>query len=110
MPSADPEIVELNLLWLIKARELARMNREKAVVVLGIDIKQLESLSMLSLGDLITMAESGVMQFQPRFRSVLFKQFIERGNSSSLSARLHTLLIDVVNSFVTPRLSFLPLT
>jgi len=93
MPSADPEIVELNLLWLIKARELARDNRETAVVLLGLDVNLLAAISRLSLGDLNTMAQSGFMQFQPRFRSALFRQLIERGSSSSLSVRLQTLLM-----------------
>jgi hypothetical protein len=93
MSRTDIDIVELNLLWLTKARELAKVNRENAVVVLGLDARLLEALSRLSLGDLTTMAESGVMQFQPRFQSVLLRRLIEPGGSPALSIRLHTLLL-----------------
>lgn len=93
MSRTDTDIVDLNLLWLTKARELARANREKAVVVLGLDARLLEALSRLSLGDLTTMAESGVMQFQPRFHSAHLRRLIEPGGSPALSVRLHTLLL-----------------
>ncbi|MCB1905462.1 MAG: flagellar transcriptional regulator FlhD [Gammaproteobacteria bacterium] len=93
MPSADPEIAELNLLWLIKARELARDNRKKAAVVLGLDARLLEAISRLSLSELNTMAQSGVMQFQPRFRSALLRRLIEQGGTPALSIRLQSLLM-----------------
>lgn len=93
MSSADPEIMELNLLWLIKARELARENREKAAVVLGLDAKLLEAISRFSLSELNTMAQSGVIEFQPRFRSSLLRRLIEQGSTPALSIRLLTLLM-----------------
>jgi len=93
MLNTDPEIMELNLLWLIKARELARENREKAAVVLGLDAKLLEAISRFSLSELNTMAQSGVIEFQPRFRSALLRRLIEQGSTPASSIRLQSLLM-----------------
>ncbi len=93
MPTADQDIVDLNLFWLIKARELAKFKRENAAVVLGLDDGLLDLFSHLSIDDLNTMAHTGVILFRPRFRSVLWRQIIERGSSPSLSVQLQTLLM-----------------
>ena len=61
MLSANQDIVDLNLFWLIKAREIARFNREKAAVVLGLDASLLDEISRLSLGDLNAMAQADVL-------------------------------------------------
>jgi hypothetical protein len=92
MLSANQDIVDLNLLWLLKAREVARSNRKKAAVVLGLDARLLEEISQLSLGDLDTMAHAGVLLFRPRFRPGLWRRMIERTHSPSLAVRLQTLL------------------
>ncbi len=92
MLSANQDIVDLNLLWLMKAREIARFNREKAVVVLGLDASLVDEISQLSLGDLDTMAHAGVILFRPRFRLGLWRKLIEQARSPSLSVRLQTLL------------------
>jgi len=93
MRSANQDIVDLNLLWLIKAREIARFNRTKAAVVLGLDASLLDEISQMSIGDLNTLAHAGVMLFRPRFRSVLWRQMIKRAHSPSLSVRFHALLM-----------------
>ncbi len=93
MLSANQDIVDLNLFWLIKAREIARFNREKAAVVLGLDARLLEEIAQLSLGDLNTMAQADVLLFRPRFRPVLWRQMIERVHSPTPSVRLQTLLM-----------------
>jgi len=93
MPTADQDIVDLNLIWLVKARELARSNRTKAVVMLGLDTRLVDEFSRLSIGDMNTMAHAGVMLFRPRFRSILWRQMIERGRSPTVSIRLQTLLM-----------------
>ena len=92
MPLVDQEIVDLNLFWLVKAREFARENRQKAVVVLGLDNELADNLSSLSIDDLNRIARTGVLLFRPRFRPTLWRQLIARGSNSSLSVRLHTLL------------------
>jgi len=92
MLSANQDIVDLNLLWLLKAREIARFNREKAAVVLGLDASLVDEISQLSLGDLDTMAHAGVILFRPRFRPGLWRKLIEQAHSPSLSVRLQTLL------------------
>ena len=95
MPTADQDIVDLNFFWLIKTRDLARHNRAKAAMVLGLDAKLLDAFSRLSIGDMNTMAHAGVMLFRPRFRPVLWRKLIEPGGSPSLSVRLQTLLMAV---------------
>jgi hypothetical protein len=93
MPAADQDIVDLNLFWLIKARELARHNRKKAAVVLGVDPGLLALFSRLSIGDLNTLARAGVMLFRPRFRSALWRALLASAASPALSVRLHTLFL-----------------
>ena len=92
-PTTDQDIVDLNLFWLIKARELARVNREKAAVVLGVDVGLIDLFSDLSIAELNTLAQAGVLLFRPRFRSTLWRQLIEWGRSPALSVRLQTLLV-----------------
>ena len=93
MPAADLDVVDLNLLWLIKARELAESDPDKAVIVLGLDAGLVSELSTLSLGELASIASSGVLQFRPRFRSLLWQHILERRGSASISVRLQTLLM-----------------
>jgi hypothetical protein len=92
MLSANQDIVDLNLLWLLKARGIARSNRKKAAMVLGLNASLLDEISQLSLGDLNTMAHAGVLLFQPRFRPRLWRQMIEQAHSPSLAVRFQTLL------------------
>ncbi|MCB1760544.1 MAG: flagellar transcriptional regulator FlhD [Gammaproteobacteria bacterium] len=93
MPLVDREIVNLNLFWLIKARELARDNPGKAAVVLGLDAGLVNKLTALNLDDLNRIAHAGVLLFRPRFRLALWRQLINRDNTPSLSIRLQTLLM-----------------
>ena len=92
MLSANQDIVDLNLLWLLKARAIARSNRKKAAMVLGLNASLLDEISRLSLGDLNTMAHAGVLLFRPRFQSGLWRQMIEQAHSPSLAVRCQTLL------------------
>ena len=91
----DQDIVDLNLFWLVKARELARADRKKAVVVLGLDANLMNKFTLLSIDDLNTIAHAGVLLFRPRFRPTLWRQIIARGGHPSLSDRLQTLLMAV---------------
>ncbi len=92
MLSANQDIVDLNLLWLLKAQEIARSNRKKAAVMLGLNAGLLDEISQLSLGDLNTIAHAGVLLFQPRFRPGLWRRMIEQAHSPSLAVRCQTLL------------------
>ena len=92
MRSANQDIVDLNLLWLLKAREIARSNRNKAAMVVGLNASLLDEIAQLSLSDLNTMAHAGVLLFQPRFRPSLWRQLIEQAHSPSLAVRIQTLL------------------
>ncbi|MCP4287715.1 MAG: hypothetical protein GY792_25295 [Gammaproteobacteria bacterium] len=92
MLSANQDIVDLNLLWLLKAQEIARSNRKKAAVMLGLNAGLLDEISQLSLGDLNTIAHAGVLLFQPRFRPGLWRKMIEQAHSPSLVVRMQTLL------------------
>ncbi len=64
----DVEIYELNLTWLIKARELARENPILAELTMGIGDKELlTALSQLSSKDIQRIAKAGWLCFSPRF-------------------------------------------
>ena len=92
MLSANRDIADLNLLWLLEVREIARSNRIKAAMVLGLNASLLDELSQLSLGDLNRMAHAGVLLFQPRFRPGLWRKMIEQAHSPSTAVRCQTLL------------------
>ena len=92
MLSANKDIVDLNLLWLLETREIARSNRNKAAMVIGLNASLLDEISRLSLGDLNRMAHAGVLLFQPRFRPGLWRQMIEQAHSPSTAVRIQTLL------------------
>ena len=93
--TTDQDINDLNLFWLLKTRDLARQNRVKASVVLGLDISLVDEFARLSIGDMNTMAQAGVMLFCPRFRLVLWRELAKCRGAPSLSVRLHTLLSGV---------------
>ena len=93
MQAKDQDIVDLNLSWLLKARQCARFNREKATVILGLEKDVTDRVSRLSIGDLNAIARSGVMVFQPRFHSMFWREITESGNASSLAVRVHMLLM-----------------
>ncbi|MCB1831220.1 MAG: flagellar transcriptional regulator FlhD, partial [Gammaproteobacteria bacterium] len=52
MSASDPDIIDLNLSWLFKAREMARSNQETAAVVLGLDQAVVIHIARLSLQDM----------------------------------------------------------
>jgi len=63
----DEELYELNLTWLIKARELARENSILAELTMGIgEDKMRIALSQLSIEDIQHIAQSGWLCFSPR--------------------------------------------
>ncbi|MFA5922571.1 MAG: DUF4325 domain-containing protein [Methylococcaceae bacterium] len=64
----DEEIYELNLAWLIKAREFTRENSILAELMLGITEEEMRSaISKLSIEDIQHIAQSGWLCFSPRF-------------------------------------------
>lgn len=68
MQTPDQDIVDLNLAWLITAREMTRTNRDKATIVLGLDEVEMAWLSQVSLDELFAIARSGIMVLRPRFQ------------------------------------------
>ena len=83
----DADINELNLAWLIKARELARENPLLAELTMGISDEALRSaISQLSIEDIRHIAQSGWLCFSPRFTT----NFIQ-----TMSTRQHE-VIDVL--------------
>ena len=89
----DIEIYELNLAWLIKARELARENPILAEVTMGIgDIEMGSALSQLSIKDIQRIAQSGWLCFSPRFTT----HFIQ--NIHAQSHEVVDVLLGLLNS------------
>lgn len=89
----DIEIYELNLAWLIKARELARENPILAEVTMGIgDIEMGSALSQLSIKDIQRIAQSGWLCFSPRFTT----HFIQ--NINAQSHEVVDVLLSLLNS------------
>ncbi len=93
MQEADQDIIDLNLSWLFKARELARSNHTKAAIVLGFDETVAKRISRLSIDELRSIARSGVMLFQPRFHQKFWGEIFEDDHRTSLSIRFQTLLM-----------------
>lgn len=83
----DQEIFDLNMSWLIKARELARQDATHTLLIMGIaDDEMRKALSQLSVDDMQTIARSGCLCFAPRFAT----RFIQR-----MTTRQHD-LVDMV--------------
>lgn len=93
MQEADQDIFDLNLLWLFKARELARSNQTKAAVIFGFDDIAAEKISHLSIEQLHNIARSGVMVFQSRFPPRFWHEMLEDGEGISAGIQFQTLLI-----------------
>ncbi len=83
--ASDPDFYELNVAWLIKARELAKENSLLAELTMGIGEDDMRlALTQLSIEDIRHIAQSGWLCFSPRFTT----HFIH-----SMSTQRH----DVVN-------------
>ena len=93
MPASDPDMIDLNLSWLFKAREMARLNRETAAVVLGLDPAVVVHIAGLSLQDLNAIARAKVMVFHPRFHPRFWRETIENRNWDAYSVQIQTLLM-----------------
>ena len=93
MPASDPDMIDLNLSWLFKAREMARLNRETAAVVLGLDPAVVVHIAGLSLQDLNAIASTKVMVFHPRFHPRFWGEMIENRNWGSSVVQIQTVLL-----------------
>ena len=93
MQEADQDIIDLNLSWLFKARELARSNPKKAAVIFGFDEALAEKISRLSIEELHSIARSGVLVFQPRFHPKFWHEMLEGTHGTSLGIRFQALLM-----------------
>jgi hypothetical protein len=90
---SDPDILELNLTWLFKARELAKTDRAKAGVLFGLDEGLSDVLAGASIDDLRNLAQSGLMLFRPRFRVSIWQQRCEGDARSSVGLMLQSVMI-----------------
>jgi hypothetical protein len=63
----DPDIIVLNLIWLLKARDAAGSDPRKAAWLFGLDGKAVEGLRNASIFELQRLAQSPVLLFRPRF-------------------------------------------
>ncbi len=93
MQEADQDIVDLNISWLFKARELARSNHTKAAIIFGFDEVIAEKISRLSIEELQGIARSGVMVFQPRFHPKFWHEIFDGGHGTSLGIRFQIVLM-----------------
>ena len=89
---SDPDIVELNLAWLLKAREAARTDRGKAGVLFGLDKGFSEALAGASIQELRCLAKSGLMVFRPRFHVRFWQQRCTAGERSSVGLVLQSVM------------------
>jgi hypothetical protein len=77
--ACDTEIYELNLTWLIKARELARENAILAELMMGIAEEDMRlKISQLSNEDIQRIAQSGWLCFSPRFTPHFIRSMTHR--------------------------------
>ncbi|CRI63846.1 hypothetical protein THIOKS1160012 [Thiocapsa sp. KS1] len=91
-PDLDCEVDTLNLMWLLGARELARSDEEKAILVYGLDREVLEILRHASLTMLRELAASGVVLFRPRFRVCWLQERLRMTGPSALGLGLQAIL------------------
>ena len=93
MPTSDPDIIDLNLSWLFKAREMARSNQETAAVVLGLDQAVVIHIARLSLQDMNAIARAKVMVFHPRFHPKFWGETTKNRNWAAYTIQIQTLLM-----------------
>ena len=91
-PYLDGEVDALNLMWLLGARELARSDAEKAVLVYGLGREVLDILRHTSLAMLRELAASGVLLFRPRFRLCWLQEHLRTTGPSALGLGLQAIL------------------
>ena len=92
-PCLDHEVDTLNLMWLLGARELARSDAEKALLVYGLDRELLDILRHASLAMLRELAASGVVLFRPRFRMCWLQERLRTTGPSALGLGLQVILL-----------------
>ena len=95
MAKSDQDIVDLNLGWLVTARDLSRNNPEKAAIVLGIDEARMALLSHLTLQELRAIARSGILLLRPRFRPEFWIDLIADCRRPSPVTRLQALVLAI---------------
>jgi Asp-tRNA(Asn)/Glu-tRNA(Gln) amidotransferase C subunit len=77
--NCDEEIYELNLFWLVKARELCRKNTLNAHLMMGIAEEEMRlALSKLTIDDIHRIARCGWLCFSPRFKSSFIQKIADR--------------------------------
>ncbi len=93
MGRSDRDIAELNLAWLLKARELAKTDRAKATVLFGVDQGLSDVLVSASIQDLRNLAQSGLMLFRPRFHVRFWRRGCAGVAPSSPGLALQSLML-----------------
>lgn len=93
MPAPDQDIFDLNLSWLLKARELARLSQETTTVVLGIDPAVAVHIARLSLQELNAIAHTEVLLFHPRFHPRFWEEVRSKRSRSSFAVQFQALLM-----------------
>lgn len=77
--NCDEEIYELNLFWLVKARDMARNNAVNAQLIMGIAEEEMRlALSKLTIEDIHRIAKCGWLCFSPRFSSRIIQDISRR--------------------------------
>ena len=67
-PITCQDVYDLNVAWLVKAREVARDYSIQAQLIMGIYDPEMRALiSQLSMDDIQSIAQSGCLCFSPRF-------------------------------------------
>ena len=95
MAILDQDVVDLNLGWLVTARDLSRNDPQKAAIVLGIDEARMALLSHLTLQELLTIARSGILLLRPRFRPEFWIDLIVDCRRPSPVIRLQALVLAI---------------
>jgi len=73
----DADLYQINLTWLIKARELVSIDSAMAELVMGIGDDEMHCLlGQLTLDDIQHIAQSGWLCFAPRFSPAFIKSFM----------------------------------
>jgi len=84
MQKIDQDIIDLNLSWLVKARELAKLDQTKAAVMLGFDVSTADRIAQLPLEHLHDIARLGVMLFQPRFHTGFWDELLDDNKAHAI--------------------------
>lgn len=89
----NDEIKELNLGYLMLAQQMLHIDREAAMLKLGVGEDVADMISKLSPGQILRMATGGMLICQFRFDDELLLNLLSNHDRDNQAARIHATIL-----------------